>query len=268
VETDREYQYMMKSIDERPARLQISSGVDRDHSLSGFRLSEGLEKRKTPSCIRDDETTLAVEAPVVTVLAHWLCYQPSEFKRSWKLQSTYIIDGVVVRPWMSQPMREDPGLVSQVAYYLVFTVQALGWLLINFHRINVVIAFNPLLSMNAGGLFMGVLGKPWMVDIRELWVDASISLSYLTECSRFEQVSHRIQRTVKHRTDRSAVKPASLSEQLCRYYCRMSNEKPASNTPSSEIANPGSHWLQVDSGAVLVDRGPVGSTLLETEELT
>ncbi|MFY4813520.1 hypothetical protein ACOJIV_12610 [Haloarcula sp. AONF1] len=35
------------------------------------------------------------------------------------------------------------------------------------------------ISTGAPGLLASLLGKPWLVDVRDLWIDTSISLGYI-----------------------------------------------------------------------------------------
>jgi glycosyltransferase involved in cell wall biosynthesis len=65
---------------------------------------------------------------------------------------------------------------------------------------------------------MSALGKPWLVDVRDLWIDASISLGYLEEGSRIERVSRQFQRTVLYRADRISVTTPSMRRLVCERY--------------------------------------------------
>ena len=184
------------------------------------------EKGGNASRIHDNATSLTDENWDVTVLSPPPCYPPGEFDRSWQRQSTDQVNGVTVhRLWTWQPTRQDPSFVSRLVYYLVFAVHALVWMLLNARRVDVVVTSTPPISTGAPGLVMSALGKPWLVDVRDLWIDASISLGYLEEGSRIERVSRQFQRTVLYRADRISVTTPSMRRLVCERYGEALEEK-------------------------------------------
>lgn len=169
--------------------------------------------------IHDLGTHLADRGWEVTVLAPPPSYPPGEFELTWRRQSTATIEGVTVhRLWSWQPQRENPGTVERLAYYLLFGIHAMLWLLWNGRRMDIIVTTTPPISTGAPGLCANALGTPWVVDVRDLWIDASISLGYLEAGSLLERVSRRFQRLVLHRSDRIAVTTGTLGEALSATY--------------------------------------------------
>lgn len=169
--------------------------------------------------IHDLAVHLADQDWDVTVLAPPPCYPPGEFERSWRPKRTETVDGVTVhRLWSWQPRTENPGTVRRLAYYLVFGVLAILWLLRHVRHYDVVVTTTPPISTGAPGLVAAAAGKPWVVDVRDLWIDASISLGYLEEGSPLERVSRRFQRLVLHAADRITVTTEPLGDSLCDEY--------------------------------------------------
>ncbi|MXR52990.1 glycosyltransferase [Halovenus sp. WSH3] len=155
----------------------------------------------------------------VTVLAPPPSYPPGEFDRSWTRKQTEDRDGVTVhRLWSWQPQTEDPGMARRLAYYLVFGIHAMCWLLWHVREYDCVVTTTPPISTGAPGLLAAALGTPWVVDVRDLWIDASISLGYLTPGSLIERVSRRFQRRVLHAADRIAVTTEALGDSLQQKY--------------------------------------------------
>lgn len=155
----------------------------------------------------------------VVVLAPPPSYPPGEFDRSWRPMWTDTVDGVTVhRLWSWQPQVENPGTARRLAYYLLFGINAALWLLWNFRSYNLVVTSTPPISTGAPGLLAAALGTPWVVDVRDLWIDASISLGYLEAGSLLERVSRRFQRLVLHAADRVSVTTHALGESLCESY--------------------------------------------------
>lgn len=169
--------------------------------------------------IHDVTTHLNGDQWDVTVLAPPPSYPPGEFDRSWTRKQTEHVDGVAVhRLWSWQPQTEDPGMARRLAYYLVFGIQAMCWLLWHVREYDCVVTTTPPISTGAPGLLAAALGRPWVVDVRDLWIDASISLGYLTEDSPIARLSRRFQRYVLHAADRIAVTTRSLGESLQETY--------------------------------------------------
>jgi glycosyltransferase involved in cell wall biosynthesis len=64
-----------------------------------------------------------------------------------------------------------------------------------------------------------VLGlKPWIVDVRDLWIDASIGLGFISEGGLLERVSRAYERFVLHTTDRVTVTTNILGDRLVDLY--------------------------------------------------
>lgn len=169
--------------------------------------------------IHDISTHLNDEAWNVTVLAPPACYPPGEFERSWKITRTDTIDGISIhRLWSWQPRAKDPRTVFRLAYYVLFSIHATLWLLLYVRRYDVVITSTPPISTGAPGLIAATVGKPWVVDVRDLWIDASISLGYLEEDSYLERVSRRFQQRVLRTADRVTVTTESLKNSLQETY--------------------------------------------------
>jgi len=155
----------------------------------------------------------------VTVLAPPPSYPPGEFDRSWRRSRTETVDGVTVhRLWSWQPRAGDPGTADRLAYYLLFGIHAAVWLFWHVRRYDAVVTTTPPVSTGAPGLVAAALGAPWLVDVRDLWIDAAVSLGYLEAGGALERLARRFQRLVLGRADRIAVTTGTLGEALAEQY--------------------------------------------------
>ncbi len=169
--------------------------------------------------VHDIGTNLPDEEWDVTVLSPPPSYPPGEFNRSWNRTESDTVDGVSVhRLWTWQPQVEDPEMWRRLAYYLIFGIHAMCWLLWNRRQYDVVVTTTPPISTGAPGLLASVLGKPLVVDVRDLWIDASVSLGYIEKGGAVERISRRFQQFVLHRADRIAVTTAMLGDSLKESY--------------------------------------------------
>jgi glycosyltransferase involved in cell wall biosynthesis len=171
------------------------------------------------SRIHDTATNIQRDDWAVTVLAPPPSYPPGAFDRSWWRSRTEDVDGVTVhRLWTWQPTSENPGMAKRLPYYLIFGIHAMVWLLWNVRNYDIVITSTPPISTGAPGLVASALGTPWVVDIRDLWIDASISLGYLESGSAVERASRRFQRLVLRRADRLTVTTETLGRAVAERY--------------------------------------------------
>lgn len=176
--------------------------------------------------IHDLATYLVDHGWQVTVLAPPASFPPGEFDRSWQHRRTESVDGVMIhRLWTWQPQTENPGMRHRLAYYLLFGIHAMVWLLWSIRRYDAVVTTTPPISTGAPGLLARLLGKPWVVDVRDRWIDASVSLGYLEEGSRIERISRRFQRLVLHTADRISVTTPQLEMAIRESYGNSLGEK-------------------------------------------
>ena len=178
------------------------------------------------SRVHDTATNLAAQGWNVTVLTPPPCFSRTDFERSWHRKSTRTVDGVTVHElWSWQPLDRDPGLRSRLPYYLCFAVHALVWLLSNYRRYDVVVTSTPPISTGIGGFGASIAGKPWVVDVRDLWIDNAVSLGYVEPGSFVERASRRLQRTVLHTADLLTVTTDSLGRSVSDRYGDRLREK-------------------------------------------
>jgi len=156
----------------------------------------------------------------VIVLAPPPAFPHGQFERSWKRKRTREQDGVTVHNlWAWQPIVEDPGFVSRMAYYVFFPLHALLWLLLNYPDVDAVITSSPPIFTGIAGLPFGLIGrKPWIVDVRDLWIDASVGLGFIEEGGLPERLSRRYERQVLSMADRITVTTSVLGDRVAAQY--------------------------------------------------
>jgi glycosyltransferase involved in cell wall biosynthesis len=222
------------------------------------------EKGGNPSRIHDTAVHLRDEGWDVTVLAPPPSYPPGEFERTTQRASTDTIDGITVhRLWTWQPRGENPGMRSRLPYFLVFAIHAIIWLLCNVRRYDVIVTTTPPISTGAPGLVAKTMGKPWVVDVRDLWIDASVSLGYIEEGSLVERVSRRFQQIVLHAADRITVTTKGNGRRLRETYGESSGDKfiRVPNGVDTSTFHPASDDAQrtADTPPTIVYTGNLGS---------
>ena len=178
------------------------------------------DKSGNASRISDTCTHLANEGWEVTVLAPPPAFPHGQFERIWERKTMQTEDGVTThRLWAWQPTVEDPSFISRIAYYLLFPLHALVWLLFNYREYDAIITSAPPIFTGLAGLPYGLLGrKPWIVDVRDLWIDASIGLGFISRGGLLERLSRAYEGFVLRTADRVTVTTTVLGDRLVDRY--------------------------------------------------
>jgi colanic acid biosynthesis glycosyl transferase WcaI len=198
------------------------------------------EESGNASRIYDTAIHLAQLGLKVTVIAPHPTFPAGSFPRTWKPSETTFKDGVeVVRLWTWQPGSGDPKFVSRIAYYLLFSIHALFWLLIAANRFDVMITSSPPLFTGIPGYAVKrIWKKKWILDIRDLWIDASISLGFLKERSFNERMSRRFEQMCLARADLICVTTEELGRRLALRYRVVAPMKLMPNGVNTDIFHP------------------------------
>lgn len=178
------------------------------------------DKSGNASRIHDTAKHLVTEGWDVTVLSPPPAFPHGQFDRSWSRKESRENDGVTVHNlWAWQPAAEDPGFVSRMAYYLLFPLHVLLWLLVHHRDVDAIITSSPPIFTGIAGLPFGLFGKiSWLVDVRDLWIDASVGLGFIEEGGIAERISRRYERWVLSTADRITVTTSVLGDKLAEQY--------------------------------------------------
>ncbi len=121
----------------------------------------------------------------------------------------------VVNLWTWQPRQEDPGFVERIAYYLVFALHASLWMLRNGRRFDLVISSAPPVLTGVPGLLAESLQERRLVyDVRDPWIDASLSLGFIRKEGIFERAGQFLERAILARSHLICATTTSLAAKL------------------------------------------------------
>ena len=178
------------------------------------------EKSGNASRIYDTAVHLADLGLDVTVLAPHPTFPTGSFPRTWRRSSVQEVNGVhVVRLWTWQPASGDPGFPSRMAYYLLFPLHAALWLIFAQNRFDVIVtSAPPLFTGLPGYILRRTSAVKWILDIRDLWIDASIGLGFLKEGSISERLSRRFEQACLSRADFVGVTTEELGRRIASRY--------------------------------------------------
>lgn len=193
-----------------------------DESSSVVVVSQHYPPDRSGNASRVSDTCahLAEDDWDVTVLAPPPAFPHGQFSRSWKRKTTRTVDGVTAhRLWAWQPTTEDPGFLARMAYYVLFPLHALVWLLVNHGEYDAIVTSSPPIFTGLAGLPFGLLTEtPWIVDVRDLWIDAAVGLGFIGEGGVIERASRWYEGLVLRTADRVTVTTTVLGEGLVDRY--------------------------------------------------
>lgn len=193
--------------------------VDQPDPGSVLFVSQEFPPDRSGHASRVDETTtsLAADGWDVTVLAPPACFPHGEFERSWRRSRRSVRDGVtVVRLWSWQPSGPDPGFLSRLAYFVSFAVHATLWTLFHRGAYDALVTTTPPISTGVVGFVFD--GRAWVVDVRDLWIDASVSLGFIRDGGLIERASRAFQSRVLRAASAVAVTTETVGDRLRDQY--------------------------------------------------
>jgi len=185
------------------------------------------EKSGNASRIFDMSSHLQKMGENVTVLAPHPSFPSGSFKRKWNISESRDLNGInVVNLLAWQPDSQDPGFVGRMAYYLSFPLHTILWTLFNFHKFDVIITSAPPIFTGFGGIPAKLLfKKKWVMDVRDLWINASISLGFLKKGSLFEKMSRAYEQICYSNADMICVTTEELGQDIVRTYKNIDENK-------------------------------------------
>lgn len=141
-------------------------------------------------------------------------YPYGEFERTYRPWQTDTVDGIpVTRLWTYQP-DADAGGLARILNYGVFSVFATLYVLVNFWRYDCVVTMSTPHTTFLPGAVAKLLGRTWVVDIFDLWLDNAVDLGYVDEESFGYRFVAWLETLAMTRADHLSV----LTPTMARYY--------------------------------------------------
>ncbi len=160
-----------------------------------------------------------------------ICPHPTipigNFERIKKRKTEDEIDGIEVnRIWTWQPVNNDPSFLSRLAYYLLFPLHSLYFTLKFRDEYDLIITTSPPLFVHLSGLFAKVLlEKKWIIDVRDLWIDASAGLGFVKDRSLLKSLSEKFEDICLRFADMISITTRKMKDKLKNKYRLQENEK-------------------------------------------
>lgn len=179
------------------------------------------------SRISDMAEHLKLMGTDVTVISPHPTLPFGQFKRVWKTSVSKNINGVnVINLWTWQPSSGNPSFISRIAYYLLFAFHATLWVLLNSKKFDFIITSSPPIFINIPGLICRyVFKKPWGVDIRDIWIDASVNMGFIKAGGLFERVSRGLEKRYYKNSDLIFTTTHEIKKKILVRYGSLDEQK-------------------------------------------
>ncbi len=154
------------------------------------------------------------------VFAPYPMFPKKTFKRTHNIRRSSEVEGVkVLNLWGWQRGGKDPGFLSRMLYYLIFPLHASIWAIAYSKNYDLIITSNPPVFTAIPGLISKkILKKKWIIDSRDSWIDASISLGFLKKESLLEKIARKFEKICYNNADLVGATTNVLAQRISNIY--------------------------------------------------
>ncbi len=118
----------------------------------------------------------------VTVVCPPPTYPFTKYKKSKHLFRKETLNGITIcRIWTHQPSTPHPSFLGRFLYYTIFPILTNLFLLRLLRGVSFVIISTPPSSLLITSWVVRLFQKKLIVDVRDLWIDALVSLKYINK---------------------------------------------------------------------------------------
>lgn len=139
------------------------------------------------------------------------------FERSSRPWKHEILDGVpVTRLWTYQPTGGEWTGIGRILNYIVFALFATLYVLAYWWRYDCIVSFIGPHSTLLPGLIGRALGRSWVIDIEDMWIDNAADLGFVSRGSLVHRAVEYIEHVTFALADGFTVITQTMAEQYGR----------------------------------------------------
>lgn len=136
-----------------------------------------------------------------------------EFERRWRLLSRETTDGIPITRLFTYQPTEDSA-IGRILNYGVFSMLCSLYVLLTFWRYDSVVTMSAPHTTFLPGVVAKILGRAWIVDIFDLWIDNAADLGYVDENS----VAYHLVSFLEHLSFANADVVFVITDTMAKYY--------------------------------------------------
>lgn len=107
----------------------------------------------------------------------------------------------IARLWTFQPSGHNPSFWKRILYYLIFPIFASFYLITQLRDASLVIISVPPSPLLITSLVTRLFRKKIVIDVRDLWTEVAVSLSYIKESSLILKLTRRFEKYCLEKSD-------------------------------------------------------------------
>jgi glycosyltransferase involved in cell wall biosynthesis len=172
------------------------------------------------SRIHDISKNLVKLGCKVIVFSPFPSFPHGNFPKKIKITEKKNVDGIEHRSLFCwQPSKRDPGFISRISFYLSFPIHAIFWSFIYRKKYDIVISSSPPIFTGITGIFIKkILNKKFVYDVRDLWLEASISLGFITKKGFLVSLSKKYEGYIYKLSDLIIVTTNEIKKVITKIY--------------------------------------------------
>jgi glycosyltransferase involved in cell wall biosynthesis len=142
------------------------------------------------------------------------------FRRDFHLISISHQENVkIIHLFTYQPSNENPLKIEWKLYYFIFSLLSGLYVILNHKKFDLVLTTSPPLFTAIPGIMLKkIFGKPWIVDVRDLWLENVQNLGLVDKSSIEFRFAHRIEHMAYHQSDLIFSMTQTLADKISASY--------------------------------------------------
>lgn len=144
-------------------------------------------------------------------------YPFKKYEKAKYLSRKEILDGLrVFRLWTYQPSRQSPTFFQRFFYYIAFPFLATLFVIPRLHNTEFVIVTDPPSSLLFTTLIVRLFRKKLILDVRDLWVEAALSLGFVNKKSVLANIVKKFEEHCWRKSDLVITNSLVIADEIVR----------------------------------------------------
>lgn len=162
----------------------------------------------------------------VTIICPPPTYPFTKYEKAGYFFHKEIFNGLkVCRVWTYQPSRQSPTYMQRIFYYIAFPFLASFFILTQVHNAKFVIVTDPPSSLLFTTIIIRLLKKRLILDVRDLWIEAALSLGFVNKKNRVTDMMKKFQNYCWKKSDLIITNSLVIADEIRRILTKSNSSK-------------------------------------------
>jgi colanic acid biosynthesis glycosyl transferase WcaI len=151
----------------------------------------------------------------VTILCPPPTFPFTKYKKARYVYNKEYQNGLqIIRFWTFQPSKNKPSIGQRILYYGIFPILASFYLLTHLKDVSFILISIPPSPLLITSLVARLFKKKLLTDVRDLWADVAVSLSYIKENSLMLKLVRKFENYCLEKSDLIITNSRTVYENL------------------------------------------------------